>query len=301
MSLNAQVLIRTCSLLVIVLHSIGAQAFEIIHSKGESSSAPKAINIALGHSGYPLMDGAGEKSRGVLPDILRSLLRPLGFVDVRIGTMPYYRLSKALASGEVDAIGLSDTDLKFFMNQNSGLSCIQAPIFHFTPGVYSHTDMVVINPRIGHMLPSSPGALDSIVQLLGAAEYSEHYLKTSGSLFKSLATGRIDYAISSGLFARYWSHRLDTEFHAVQNLGSIGLHLCLSEVKFGRDEVEQLAMSITELLPSVNVDDIMSAHGVPPILDKPFSFLYNAQVPWQAKKTPYTMDRRKSFTFTRQY
>lgn len=241
-----------------------------------AASTPSAtVRIAVYPGGLPHV-GHGDNGIifGMVPDLLQPMWRQLNIEPTYID-FPFPRLLAALAERQVD-IAIIPATTSTLLNQAEDIRCMEPPLLHMSYSLFSRKDGGVTNsPRVGLLHPGRDKDLAMRMQESGYATYSRHYLKSIGAMFKSLASDRLDFVMSTDLAAEFWSAQLGTQFQSIHQFGATMIYVCYitdkGNINYKLEQAYQKMLEQTDLnqikatymVPDYKFDPVLKNDGSP--------------------------------------
>ncbi len=234
-------LLTACGL--ISINSVSAQT---------KTELPKQLSIGILQSGMPL-SGQNEKheTTGIYVEFLDTFTQQLG-IQANYVSMPLQRVQSSLLGNQSD-LAIWITTKKKSIVKSALVDCFSPGLIALPASIYTHGRAISEPARVGLLVSFDKSMLDKMFADIGVFNYSQHQLKTINALFKSLASNRIDYVLSTDIGAEYWQAHLHTTFKAVQELNTAEAFLCYRHDRFNNEALAQLRKAYLEALKMTDV------------------------------------------------
>lgn len=237
-------------------------ALLIILASVSVCSNADTIVIAAIESGKPLAVKTAENSySGIYIDFLDLFGLELGS-KTKYVYFPSHRAARALAQQQIDmALMLSSNWRPLKPPKNT--TCLEPSFIKLQANLYQRNATPPATTRIATMSPASDKELGDMLAAHGITVFSKHRLQSSEAMFKSLASQRVDYALSSDISEQYWEATLNEHFVVTKTIDTVEVFLCYANNRFSPKSEQALKTSYQRALSKFDLDKVKANYIKP--------------------------------------
>lgn len=188
-----------------------------------TSSDEQLLSIGIHNVGAPLAYMNNHQPSGLFPDIVTSIIKQTDALP-HLQLLPYKRILEHTHNDKLDLFLLYQQNNAILSTKIINYNCLPRSLVTLDLYLYGTTQASVKNnPTVASHTALSHHK-DHII--IDGKRYKNINLNTTESLFKSLASQRVDYVVASSLLNDFWQTKLNTTFSPIKSLGLGTIRVC---------------------------------------------------------------------------